>query len=1234
MPQPTNTPPSADDPIAQLAAAEAADAAAAGRYPTHTAPPARNPPAPVGDDPLSQLAAAEQADKQGLQQIVGEHAVAQEQAGYDAQLRQAGFTYSTTDKLKDIASDVGHRILEIPEGVYSGVVHAAGEIASSTAEVLANMAPGSSLLQTAAYFSDPQSTLAKLEGAREGLVTAAGEAPRKVADAITPDLDTVGGQLTKGVTQFVAGFLPIARAARVEQWASSGARFAGNALAGGAAQALVFDPHDPRLSNLIQQHPALANPVTDFLASKPGDTEAEGRLKNFLEGTTLSAAGDAVIEGFTSVLKGMRATASAAQGTKDIAEAVSTPVDHPSPQPATAEPVQVGPDEVKPYEPPTLAKADTAEPVQSPAQEPAVSETEKDTSPPATAAAPQTFDPAAVARTAVSVPADKSDAVLQALKDGRYNAVPGLLDDTHRTIPWDTLSDGANLKGLFNAVEDTMGDLIRQAHGAGTVSDETITQLAKDIGGDVNSLAKTYGDLKSNGGLAARITAGYNIMVASARRLKDLATAAHALNPETDAGKQAILDFQKQLELHAAVVGQVRQSSAEIGRALYAHRALKASSDVALQNISELTGTVLGPKAVRKFVESVGNSDNLADITKAADSVRGKGFAGVIKEIAQNGMLSGIPTQLANIAGNSVNAVVKVAERYLAGVIGNIRGVLMPDAEVATVRAAVAHTAGAISGVRDSFPLLLRALTTEQSVSAAGRPIVRAIYKDPTGLTGAQLTLAQVINRVGQVVRYPGRFMGAIDNLNMGIGRQADLNARVYTQAAREADAKALTGDARDAFLDSRMAELRANPPPEVMEKSMDAGLYQSFQEAARTRFGDKITSALNSHPVMKLIVAPFVHRPLNMLRQSVMDYTPIGLLSANQRALLRAGNADTDVALARMVIGTGAVLASYELAANGYSTGAREGYRNTESLDQIPQHSVRIGERWYRYDRIDPVGMWLAIGAELHEAVQRHYPNNPDAVNDLGTLTRAAIQTVGQVSLEKSFMKSVDQLMQAMGSKDPKRGDILFEQLLASNATKLVPFSGALRGAAQAEDPTRRAIGGDSYTSIWDAVKAGLPGLSKDLPPRRDLLGRPIVNPAGDTSWWNPFAGSKASSDPLDRELSKLAINVQVPSRSLEGYTLDPQQYDELIRRSTQAPVFPGGTTLEGYLRALTQSDMWRSFDSTSDHGVMARTKMVQQAVDAAYQYGRDEFIQAHPDFLMAMQQRAMEQAAKLTRQ
>ena len=77
-------------------------------------------------------------------------------------------------------------------------------------------------------------------------------------------------------------------------------------LAGGAADVAMFDPHEVRLSNLVNTYPALKTPVSEYLASNLDDTAAEGRLKNLAEGQLLGAGADLAIEGLSRALKVMR----------------------------------------------------------------------------------------------------------------------------------------------------------------------------------------------------------------------------------------------------------------------------------------------------------------------------------------------------------------------------------------------------------------------------------------------------------------------------------------------------------------------------------------------------------------------------------------------------------------------------------------------------------------------------------------------------------------------------------------------------------------------------------------------------------------------------------------------------------------------------------------------------------------------------------------------------------------
>jgi hypothetical protein len=72
------------------------------------------------------------------------------------------------------------------------------------------------------------------------------------------------------------------------------------------AGAIAFDPHEERLSNLVQGT-ALENPLTRWLAADPTDSAAEGRLKNALESIGMDVAIIGTLLGAGKVLKHLRA---------------------------------------------------------------------------------------------------------------------------------------------------------------------------------------------------------------------------------------------------------------------------------------------------------------------------------------------------------------------------------------------------------------------------------------------------------------------------------------------------------------------------------------------------------------------------------------------------------------------------------------------------------------------------------------------------------------------------------------------------------------------------------------------------------------------------------------------------------------------------------------------------------------------------------------------------------------
>ena len=133
--------------------------------------------------------------------------------------------------------------------------------------------------------------------------------------------DSTVANLSRGIFQFVTGFIlmtaltgPMGRTVGgTKSFMSVAAKYprvlkvlgtlAEGAAAGALTDALIFDPDDPRLANLIDQlAPELKNPITDYLKADPNDTEALKRFKAAAEGTVIGTAFNMLLP----IVKGMR----------------------------------------------------------------------------------------------------------------------------------------------------------------------------------------------------------------------------------------------------------------------------------------------------------------------------------------------------------------------------------------------------------------------------------------------------------------------------------------------------------------------------------------------------------------------------------------------------------------------------------------------------------------------------------------------------------------------------------------------------------------------------------------------------------------------------------------------------------------------------------------------------------------------------------------------------------------
>lgn len=141
--------------------------------------------------------------------------------------------------------------------------------------------------------------------------------------------ESVTGGFIRNVAQFLTGFIPAFRGAKAAGIATPAVA---GAAAGAVADATVQDPRALGLANLVQEHPALANPVAEYLAADPADGEVEARFKKVLEGLGLGV----LTEGLFLAVKAVRGAGRAGTGLDHVADTLD-PARPPAPGEITPE---------------------------------------------------------------------------------------------------------------------------------------------------------------------------------------------------------------------------------------------------------------------------------------------------------------------------------------------------------------------------------------------------------------------------------------------------------------------------------------------------------------------------------------------------------------------------------------------------------------------------------------------------------------------------------------------------------------------------------------------------------------------------------------------------------------------------------------------------------------------------------------------------------------------------------
>ena len=950
--------------------------------------------------------------------------------------------------------------------------------------------------QAVAGFLDATAEAARVMESIIPLGTISGAEPEYLE--IEADPRTVTGAGVRAISQFLTGFVPALRGVK----ALGVTGVAAPAAAGAIADATVFDPQEERLSNLIQEVPALQSPITEYLAASPEDTDAEGRFKNAIEGLALGGIADGLIQGIRLV-KNRRALV-------EVAEAEGKPVEQMIEE--------------------AMATMKGGMPVP------------RDVMPPGQEYIP--FDEAAEAvQPTIRVPE---------FKPGTTEADP----EAARNINLANLNTTEDVSTLIDEVAQADAPNINEARRQKITNDE-LPKLADDLGMTVEDLlARRQGEAFN----AEQILAARKILVASGENLVKLANAAK------NGSEMDLALFRRAMSQHRAIQSQVSGMTAEAGRALQSFRVVAASSREQERLIKEALETTGGEAVSRDMAAMLSELDSPEKIGRFVKDANRATTKDQLYEIWINGLLSSPTTHMVNILSNTMVAALTVGERKIASAIGpNI-----PPGETS------AQLKGLVDGARDGFRLAWNALKTGEPTD----PMQKVEAEKFRAVTSENLNIAGPAGRfadfMGEAIRVPGRLLTAGDEYFKSVGYRMELYAQAYRQAFNEG--------LRDEAAAKRVVEIIENPPENIKQAAIDASRYQTFtNQLGKT--GKAVEQVRNNIPYAR-VVMPFVRTPVNVMSYA-FERTPLAPLSSSFREEIAAGGARRDLALGKLIAGSMAMAVSADLVMSGSITGAgptNPKMRNIMRATGWQPYSIKVGDKYYAYNRLDPVGALLGLSADVTEIIGQ------TTEAEAAQIATAAALSVAQNMASKTYMSGVTDFFDAFfsASLDPESSNYKLMSYLQRQAASVVPASVA--NIERYLSPEMSATYG-----FLDRVKSRIPGYSDDLPPRRNIFGEPIVLEGGiGPDIMSPIYTSTVKDDPVADEMVRQQVAVGMPRRQIQGIELDAQQYDRyiLLYSGIEAP-----TSLKDQLRTMFNT---REYKNASDGPEGGKALMIKSVFTA----------------------------------
>lgn len=205
--------------------------------------------------------------------------------------------------------------------------------------------------------------------------------------------------------------------------------------------------------------------------------------------------------------------------------------------------------------------------------------------------------------------------------------------------------------------------------------------------------------------------------------------------------------------------------------------------------------------------------------------------------------------------------------------------------------------------------------------------------------------------------------------------------------------------------------------------------------------------------------------------------------------------------------------------------------------------------------------------------------------------------------------------MLGAINSRD--EGAML--RVLRRYPATFIPATSLIATIEKSVDPTLRET-----FSVLDEIKARIPGLSDDLPPRRNLWGDPIILEGGlGPDMISPVYTSTEKYSLADDEIIDNEVDVRKPKKFIESgkrYRVDlkPFEYDKLVYLMAKTPSGKLGIGRAANGKSLPMKAYLEAFMRTADYKALTpltRGNYIQSTVNLFKAKAQEKLLKSSED-------------------